>query len=65
MTERVKKLIEEIRQLLPGERAELLHTLTAMVREDGYDIDAVAVAEAQHSWEDIGAESLGYLLPKT
>ena len=36
----------------------------AMVEEDGYDSDALAVAERQHHWDDIGAESLGYLSGK-
>jgi acyl-CoA reductase-like NAD-dependent aldehyde dehydrogenase len=62
MNERVKKLAGEARQLSPRERAELLNALTAMVQEDKYDKDAVAVAECRQHWEDIGAESLGYLV---
>ncbi len=61
MNERVKRLTEEARKLLPEERIELLRALSTMVQEDGYDSDAAAVAECQHHWEDIGAESLGYL----
>ena len=64
MNERVKKLAEEARKLSPEERIELLHALSAMVAEDGYDSDAAAVAECQHHWDDIGAESLGYLFGK-
>ncbi len=64
MNERVKSLAEEVRKLSPGERIELLRALTAMVEEDGYDSDAAAVAECQHHWDDIGAESLGYLFGK-
>ncbi len=64
MSERVKRLIEEVRQLSAEERIELLRTLAAMVDEDGYDSDAAAVAECQHHWDDIGAESLGYLFGK-
>ena len=60
MNERVKRLTEEARKLAPEERLALLRALMAMV-EDGYDSDALAVAECQHHWHDIGAESLGYL----
>ena len=65
MNDRVKKLAEEARRLSPQERAELLDALTAMVREDEYDSDAAAVAECQHRWDEIGADSLGYLFGKT
>jgi len=64
MNERVKRLTEEAQKLSPEERMELLGALSAMVREDGYDSDAAAVAECQHRWDDIGAESLGYLFGK-
>ena len=64
MNERVKRLTEEVRKLSPEERLSLLRALTAMVEEDGYDSDALAVAECQHHWDDIGAESLGYLSGK-
>jgi hypothetical protein len=64
MNERVKRLTEEAQKLSPEERMELLGALSAMVREDGYDSDAAAVAECQHHWDDIGAESLGYLFGK-
>ncbi len=64
MDERVKKLIEEAQKLTPAERIELLRALSAMVEDDGYDSDAAAVAECQHHWDDIGAESLGYLFGK-
>ena len=64
MNERMKRLAEEARKLSPEERIELLHALSAMVEEDGYDSDAAAVAECQHHWDDIGAESLGYLFEK-
>jgi hypothetical protein len=65
MIERVKKLIEEARKLSPGERIGLLRVLSAMVEEDGYDSDMAAVAECQHPWDDIGGESLGYLVGKS
>ncbi len=64
MNECVKRLAEEAQKLSPEERIELLGALSAMVREDGYDSDAAAVAECQHHWDDIGAESLGYLFGK-
>ncbi len=64
MNERVKTLTEQARKLSPEERIELLRALSAMVEEDGYDSDAAAVAECQHHWDDIGAESLGYLFGK-
>jgi len=64
MNERVKRLAEGAQKLSPEERMELLGALSAMVREDGYDSDAAAVAECQHHWDDIGAESLGYLFGK-
>ncbi len=64
MGERVKRLTEEARQLSAEERIELLRALAVMVEEDGYDSDAAAVAECQHHWDDIGAESLGYLFGK-
>ncbi len=62
MNERVQRLLDEARRLSPQDRAELLEALIAMGREDDSDIDAAAVAECQHHWNDIGAESLGYLL---
>jgi hypothetical protein len=64
MNERVKRPTEEAQKLSPEERMELLGALSAMVREDSYDSDAAAVAECQHHWDDIGAESLGYLFGK-
>jgi hypothetical protein len=64
MSERVKRLIEEARKLSPEERIELLRALSAMADEDGYGGDGAAVAECQHHWNDIGAESLGYLFGK-
>ncbi len=64
MNERVKRLAEEAQKLSPEERIELLRALSAMVEEDGYDSDAAAVAECHHHWDDIGAESLGYLFGK-
>ena len=64
MADRVKKLIEEARKLSPEERITLLRALSALIEEDGYDSDAAAVAECQHHWDDIGAESLGYLAGK-
>jgi acyl-CoA reductase-like NAD-dependent aldehyde dehydrogenase len=61
MSERVKRLADEARRLTPKERAELFHELSEMVRKDEEDIEASALAECQHHWDDIGAESLGYL----
>jgi hypothetical protein len=64
MNERVKRVTEEARKLAPEDRLALLRALMAMVEEDGYDSDTLAVAECQHHWDDIGAESLGYLCGK-
>ena len=64
MNERVKRLTEEARKLSPEERLWVAARSSAMVEEDGYDSDALAVAECQHHWDDIGAESLGYLSGK-
>ncbi len=61
MTERVKKLAEEAQRLTPAERAELLDALTAMVQEDN---DGPLYAEGEGGWDEMGAESLGYLLAK-
>jgi hypothetical protein len=61
MSECVKRLADEARRLTPKERAELFDALSAMVRQDEEDIEASAIAECQHHWNDIGAESLGYL----
>jgi hypothetical protein len=61
MSERVKRLADEARRLTPKERAELFEALSAMVRKDEEDIEASAIAECHHHWDDIGAESLGYL----
>jgi acyl-CoA reductase-like NAD-dependent aldehyde dehydrogenase len=61
MSERVKRLADEARRLTPKERAELLDALSALVRKDEEDIEAAAIAECHHHWDDIGAESLGYL----
>ncbi len=55
MNERVHRLTEEARLLTPGERAELLDALTAMVGEDRDEIGVIA------DWDEIGDESLGYL----
>jgi hypothetical protein len=48
----------------PEERIEPLRVLSAMVEEDSYDSDVAAVAECYHPREDIGGESLGYLVGK-
>jgi hypothetical protein len=61
MSERVNKLADEARRLTPKERAELFDALLAMIRKDEEDIEAAAIAECHHHWDDIGAESLGYL----
>ncbi len=61
MSERVKRLADEARRLTPKERAELFEALSAQVRKDEEDLEASAMAECQHRWNDIGAESLGYL----
>lgn len=61
MSERVKRLAGEARLLTPKERVELLDALSTMVRQDEEDIEASAMAECRHHWDDIGAESLGYL----
>ena len=64
MSEQVKRLTEEARKLSPQERVDLLRALSDMVDEDGYDSDAAALSECQHNWDDIGAESFGYLFRK-
>jgi hypothetical protein len=61
MSERVTRLADEARRLTAKERAELFEALSAMVRQDEDGIEASAIAECQHRWNDIGAESLGYL----
>jgi hypothetical protein len=62
MTERVKKLAEEARQLTRAERAELLDALNALVQEDN---DGPLYAEGEGGWDAMGAESLGYLFAKS
>ncbi len=63
MSERVKRLTEEVRQLSPNERTELLDALTEMVREDDCDASS-AVLEEYERWDEIGASSLGYIAGK-
>jgi hypothetical protein len=65
MIERAEKLAEDAQKLSPEERIEFLRVLLAMVEEDGYDSGAAALAECQHPQDDIGGESLGYLVGKS
>ncbi len=64
MTERVKRLADEARQLTPAERAELLDALMAMVQEDNDGLNPL-YAEGEGGWDEMGAESFGYLLAKS
>jgi hypothetical protein len=50
MIEHVKKLTEEAWRFSPEERIEFFRVLSAMVREDGYDSNAVATKSAANAW---------------